>query len=1040
MTVDPYKDSGLSSECVISTDASLWEVGEANALTVSVKSQTSTSYEWVTGTRTIFTVTANKWGTYELSGWAQGFSRNQNQTITCWLTYNVTVVDNGGGVYKDYDVCHYSNGVHYHFDRNDDAANTLTLKHVINGANENHMHGYPALDESKAVTAVSIPSTFTSGSVSYTVTRIDGMFASSAVSGSYNDALNKITKVTVPSTIKSVSDRAFIMGMGGLKTVVWNSTYCVCTGPIFPTTVTSITFGSTARRVPAFITANTSVASLTVPETITQVSLHAFSGTKLKTLVFNPTKCSFINLTAFAQYTGTPGTDGFAVKDNTTLTTLTWNCPEFTFSYGNPLSYDNGSTLDYVKGLETLIIGDAITDVDGRLFNNLPMKTVTLPEGLKTIAPGAFGNCGNLATVNLNSTYVACTGPFLPASVTKMTFGSKARRVPAYATAGTSIASLTVPETITQVSSYAFSGTKLKTLVFNPTKCSVVGLKAFAQYEGTPGTDGFAVKDNTTLTKLTWNCPEFTFSYGNPLSYDNGSTLDYVKGLETLIIGDAITDVDGRLFNNLPMKTVTLPEGLKTIAPGAFGDCGNLATVNVNSTYVTCSGPFLPASVTKMTFGSTARRVPAYATAGTSIASLTVPATMTQVGSYAFSGSMLKTLVFNPTKCSVINLKAFAQYTGTHGTDSFTTTNNTTLTTLTWNCPEFTFSYGNPLTYDNGNVLDYVKGIDKLIVGDAIINVPDQLFSNLPMKSVEFSSNVKTIGLRSFENCSELREMLVLPSSLTAIGARAFAGCSALRGPLVIPVTVSSIGASAFEGCSGVSSIHTRPVKTLGKNAFLGTSGYCFIGKTTYGLKGAGLNPTVIYITATTPPECDASTFAAGCDKTSVPVNVPQASAGAYSSATEWKDFTGINGINMVTPAWDIPETFTLTVGQSEMLPCVPASATDFVPAFYSTDDSIVQIDGTGRMTAMQAGEVDIVVTECLTRHICHVTVGSGSTGVAGDLDGSGLVDVDDVNELINYILGKSSNAGLASIADIDGSGLVDVDDVNAIINIILSK
>ena len=859
VTVDPYKDSGLSSECVISTDASLWEVGEANALTVSVKSETSTSYGGVSGTRTIFTVTANKWGTYELSGWAQGWSTSVGQ-ITCWLTYNVTVVDNGGGVYKDYDVCHYSNGVHYHFDRNDDAANTLTLKHVINGANENHMHGYPALYESMAVTAVSIPSTFTSGSVSYTVTRIDGMFASSAVSSSYNDALNKITKVTVPSTIKSVSDRAFIMGMGGLKTVVWNSTYCVCTGPIFPTTVTSITFGSTARRVPAFITANTSVTSLTVPETMTQVGSHAFSGTKLKTLVFNPTKCSIINLKAFAQYTGTPGTNGFAVKDNTTLTTLTWNCPEFTFSSGNPLSYDNGSTLDYVKGLETLIIGDAITDVDGRLFNNLPMKTVTLPEGLKTIAPGAFGNCSNLATVNLNSTYVACTGPFLPASVTKMTFGS------------------------------------------------------------------------------------------------------------------------------------------------------------------------------------TARRVPAYATAGTSIASLTVPATMTQVGSYAFSGSMLKTLVFNPTKCSIINLKAFAQYTGTHGTDSFTTTNNTTLTTLTWNCPEFTFSYGNPLTYDNGNVLDYVKGIDKLIVGDAIINVPDQLFSNLPMKSVEFSSNVKTIGLRSFENCSELREMLVLPSSLTAIGARAFAGCSALRGPLVIPVTVSSIGASAFEGCSGVSSIHTRPVKTLGNNAFLGTSGYCFIGKTTYGLKGAGLNPTVIYITATTPPECDASTFAAGCDKTSVPVNVPQASAGAYSSATEWKDFTGINGINMVTPAWDIPETFTLTVGQSEILPCVPASATDFVPAFYSTDDSIVQIDGTGRMTAMQAGEVDIVVTECLTRHICHVTVGSGSTGVAGDLDGSGLVDVDDVNELINYILGKSSNAGLASIADIDGSGLVDVDDVNAIINIILSK
>ncbi len=58
-----------------------------------------------------------------------------------------------------------------------------------------------------------------------------------------------------------------------------------------------------------------------------------------------------------------------------------------------------------------------------------------------------------------------------------------------------------------------------------------------------------------------------------------------------------------------------------------------------------------------------------------------------------------------------------------------------------------------------------------------------------------------------------------------------------------------------------------------------------------------------------------------------------------------------------------------------------------------------------------------------------------------GDVDGSGIVDVDDVNAMINLILlydqYKDKYPGNA---DLDGNGLVDVDDVNALINIILSK
>ena len=60
--------------------------------------------------------------------------------------------------------------------------------------------------------------------------------------------------------------------------------------------------------------------------------------------------------------------------------------------------------------------------------------------------------------------------------------------------------------------------------------------------------------------------------------------------------------------------------------------------------------------------------------------------------------------------------------------------------------------------------------------------------------------------------------------------------------------------------------------------------------------------------------------------------------------------------------------------------------------------------------------------------------------GIKGDVDGSGIVDVDDVNAVINLILNYNQYKDqYPGSADLDNNGIVDVDDVNAIINIILA-
>ncbi len=66
------------------------------------------------------------------------------------------------------------------------------------------------------------------------------------------------------------------------------------------------------------------------------------------------------------------------------------------------------------------------------------------------------------------------------------------------------------------------------------------------------------------------------------------------------------------------------------------------------------------------------------------------------------------------------------------------------------------------------------------------------------------------------------------------------------------------------------------------------------------------------------------------------------------------------------------------------------------------------------------------------------IKVTSTPTGLVGDLNGDGAVDVEDVNLLINVILELQSADTLSGNADITGDGSTDIEDVNALINLIL--
>jgi len=53
---------------------------------------------------------------------------------------------------------------------------------------------------------------------------------------------------------------------------------------------------------------------------------------------------------------------------------------------------------------------------------------------------------------------------------------------------------------------------------------------------------------------------------------------------------------------------------------------------------------------------------------------------------------------------------------------------------------------------------------------------------------------------------------------------------------------------------------------------------------------------------------------------------------------------------------------------------------------------------------------------------------------------GNGVVGIEDVNAIINIMLGKAQASDFPGIADVTGNGIVGIEDVNAVINAMLGK
>ena len=350
-------------------------------------------------------------------------------------------------------------------------------------------------------------------------------------------------------------------------------------------------------------------------------------------------------------------------------------------------------------------------------------------------------------------------------------------------------------------------------------------------------------------------------------------------------------------------------------------------------------------------------------------------------------------------------------------------------------------------------------GLTSITIPNSVKSIGESAFSGCSgLTSIKVGSGNTRYDSR--DNCNAIIETAtntliqgckntIIPNSVTTIGYWAFSNCSGLTS-ITIPNSVTTIGDYAFYYCAGLTSITIgNSVTTIGDYAFSHCSGL-----------------TEMYVKANTPPSADYYTFY-NVPKT-IPVYVPTGTKAAYQAAAYWKNFTNIvemtitgdvDGDNIVDiadvttlaeiilngeeteevpteqtfDAWTSTNTAHSSTSQnSYTLEATEGSVLTFdwsVSSETNYDWLIITLDGT--QILKKSGNVSGSYTHTFTTGGTHTLV------VKYTKDGS-RNSGNDYGGIYNIKLSGSANNKTNPAADVDGDGSVDVADITEVVNIIL--
>lgn len=454
---------------------------------------------------------------------------------------------------------------------------------------------------------------------------------------------------------------------------------------------------------------------------------------------------------------------------------------------------------------------------------------VTIPHGVRFIAPGTFEECSSITKVVLPP---SCTE--LQAWAFAVCTGLKTIEMPGVSKIGngafevcSSLESIVIPEGQDIIGEATFAGCESLTRITIPSSVTQIGIGAF---------DGC-----TGLTSV-------TFANGCPLLTHIGEgAFAMCSSLTSIILPEGLTAIETSTFEECyGLKEITVPAGVTRVGDLAFSGIWNLTIIGTRGSYIhqyavengipfrdkyaeeTYADPggivytLRPGGYVVTDYVGTASSVVIPSTIDITDDGIDNGVPVIAIGVGAFQGSTRLTSVTVSEGIKSIESAAFMECPNLRSV-----TLPSTLTSLGGaaflHCQGLTqIAVPNGVTVIGDNTFNGCTSLTSIQLGDQVTEIGRWAFSQCPIASISLPDTVTKIGFNAFQYCRELTS-IAIPPGVGLLGDNVFDGCWKLSSVTMADNRITEIGGMAFYDCRSLTSIDLPESLTLiGDNAFEG--------------------------------------------------------------------------------------------------------------------------------------------------------------------------------------------------------------------------